>query len=199
MNSDEQLDATAALVSSHFAAAAQSAMRQGEALAQGVSLAADRIVQCFLQNHKLLVFADHLHRGDGDALVARMLGQLEQSRPALPAFRLNSLPIANAEGAASASLIALQALGQAGDVLVVFASGCARSELDALAAVAQERSIAVIWFGQMRDEVVAAVRKESDIVIWFDEQRIIRLLELQRIAIHALADAIDSLLLGDGA
>ncbi|TAG00554.1 MAG: SIS domain-containing protein [Betaproteobacteria bacterium] len=200
MNSDDHIDASAALVSSHFAAAAQSATRQGDALSRGIAKAAERIVQTFLQNHKLVVFAPHHNRADGDSMVARMLGQLEQARPALPALRLNapSLASEHAEGTSTAAT-EFQALGNAGDVLLVFATGCQLPELQSLSAVAQERAIEVIWFGPARDESILSVRGEGDLVVWFDEQRIIRLLELQRIAVHALADAIDSLLLGDGA
>jgi D-sedoheptulose 7-phosphate isomerase len=199
MSHDELIDATAALVSSHFAAAAQAASRQGQSLAQGVAAAADRIVQCFLQNKKLLVCAPSVHRADGDALVARMLGQLEQTRPALPAIGLSSKPSSERSDEIGAAAIELQALGHTGDVLVGFAHGVSASELEALASVAQERGIQIIWLAQNHNAAVLQVRKEHDLVMWFDEQRIIRLLELQRIAVHALADAIDSLLLGDGA
>jgi D-sedoheptulose 7-phosphate isomerase len=199
MNSDDHIDASAALVSSHFAAAAQSATRQGDVLARGIAKAAERIVQAFLQNHKLVVFAPNSNRADGDSMVARMLGQLEQARPALPALRLNAPSLAGERGDGTvAAATEFQALGNAGDVLLVFAAGCQQPELQALSSVAHERAIAVIWFGASRDETILTLRGESDIVVWFDEQRIIRRLELQRIAVHAMADAIDSLLLGDG-
>jgi hypothetical protein len=38
----------------------------------------------------------------------------------------------------------------------------------------------------------------DDVRLVIAEQRIIRVLELERIALHALCDVIDSLLLGDG-
>jgi D-sedoheptulose 7-phosphate isomerase len=185
-----------ALIRSHFAASASATVQASARLSSDIALAAETIIAAFLANHKLLCFGDAESALEANYLASKLTGQLEQSRPGLPALWLNETTSLVPGEAAVARQI--RALGNPGDVFLLLS---ARDETTALIEAihaARERELRLIAFVSRGSRAASELSGNDDVVMLFDEQRIIRVLELQRVCIHALCDVIDSLLLGDG-
>ena len=188
-----------ALVRTHFAAAADAALSAGESMARDIVRAAQRVTDAFLNNHKLCVFGANASGADAAYFVARLNGALEQARPALPAIHIHRDAALGSGGQdSSAAARQIRAVGNPNDVLLILCSDDDSRDIAAVIEAARERDMRLVLQG--RSEVIRSIPTptSSDATIIFTEQRIIRTLELQRIAIHALCDVIDSLLLGDG-
>jgi D-sedoheptulose 7-phosphate isomerase len=199
--------AAAALVSTHFAAASASA-KDARSIARDTVRAAQIITTAFLSNHKLCVAGIGIAATDAQYFVARLCGELEQSRPALPAMLISGdLHLgADAGQPTRAQRMARQitALGNPNDVLMIVCCGDQAPAMRDLITAAHERDMRVVALARQMDFDApdtfdsAAHTVFGDVRLAIAEQRIIRMLELERIALHALCDVIDSLLLGDG-
>jgi D-sedoheptulose 7-phosphate isomerase len=200
----ESQAASEALVNSHFAAASHAASDAGRAVARDLVLAAHIITAAFLSNHKLCVAGLGVAAIDAAYVVARLSGELEQSRPALPAVfisgdaALSAEPSIDARGARQ-----IRAIGNPGDVLLIVCCGDHAISIADWAAAAHEREMRVAVIARAIDfeandtQGIAVATTHGDLRIAIPEQRIIRMLELERVTLHALCDVIDSLLLGD--
>ncbi len=191
--------AAAALVSTHFAAAASAAANAAGFIARDTVRAAQVITTAFLSNHKLCVAGVGIAAADAQYLVLRLCGEFEQSRPGLPALLISG-DVAMGTNEAQSSRMARQimALGNPNDVLMIVCCGDQASAMGDLIAAAHERDMRVVVLARQMDFDDVVPIPPGDVRLAIAEQRIIRMLELERIALHALCDVIDSLLLGDG-
>jgi D-sedoheptulose 7-phosphate isomerase len=189
-----------ALVRSHFAAAANNAMQASQQLGSDIVYCAETIIAAFLSNHKLMVFGDTQSNADAAYLVARLTGELEQSRPPLPALQVKeTYGDDGATGAHdSATVRQIRALGNPGDVMMILSTRGEAPNVAGVIRAAREREMRLAMLLGCGGGMARTLGAADDVMILIDEQRIIRILELQRVAIHAMCDVIDSLLLGDG-
>jgi D-sedoheptulose 7-phosphate isomerase len=200
--------AAAALVSTHFAAAASAAANVAGLIARDTVRAAQLITAAFLSNHKLCVAGVGIAAVDAQYLVARLCGELEQARPGLPALLISGDVIMGANDTQSTRaqhmVRQIMALGNPNDVLMIVCCGDQASAVGDLIAAARERDMHVVTLARQIDFEALDTFDHltrafpEDVRLAIEEQRIIRMLELERIALHALSDVIDSLLLGDG-
>ena len=116
----------------------------------------------------------------------------------MPLTAESSVLTALSAGGAFDSVYAKQirALGHAGDVLLVIASG--GDELNLLEAIAEahEREMFVIALTGSGGKLGEALA-ETDIQICVPSQRAARIHEVHLLAIHCLCDGIDAMLLGE--
>jgi D-sedoheptulose 7-phosphate isomerase len=194
--------AAAALVSSHFAASAGAAANLAGSIAHSITRAGQVITTAFLSNQKLCVVGVGIAATDAAYLVARLNGELEQPRPGLPALLISGDVTVGTSDTPHARLVRqIIALGNPSDVLMILCCDDQTSAIGTLIAAAREREMRVVVLARQMDfEALdgAARTIADDVRLVIAEQRIIRVLELERIALHALCDVIDSLLLGDG-
>lgn len=191
-------------IQQHFFEGADLLYQVAEHLSRPLADAAQLAVGCLTSGGKLLL------AGTGGAqALARLMGtalqqRLERERPPLAAVVLDTeacpypVPGADAQDLVLARALApLSAIGQPGDVLVLFSL----SGDDPIAAAAIEEAHAkdmpVVLFGAGLSAAWPGALAESDAWIAVPHERALRAMEVQLLAMHALCDAIDMLLLGD--
>jgi D-sedoheptulose 7-phosphate isomerase len=176
-------------VQQHFFESADLLYQAAEQLARPLAFAAQMAADAITGGNRLLCAGLGLAGLEADYLAARLAGQLEQERPGLAAW---SLAAQARTGVDLARL--LQAHGHPGDVLILIEPQANRREHWAAAlAVAHGQEMSVIaftpdeWRGTLQD---------TDIQIRVSHAREMRVVEAQRVLLHALCEAIDLQLLG---
>jgi D-sedoheptulose 7-phosphate isomerase len=168
-----------------------------EQLARPLAMAAQMVVDAITGGNRILCAGHGLAALDADYLAARLAGRFEQERPGLAAWSL-SAQTRDAAGVDLARL--LQAHGHPGDVLVMLEP--LREQRDAWAsalAVAHSQEMSVIALtasgGSTADEW-RGLLQDTDVQIRVSHAREPRVVEAQRVLLHALIDAVDVQLLG---
>ncbi|MFG6415671.1 SIS domain-containing protein [Roseateles sp. DC23W] len=165
-----------------------------EQLARPLAMAAQMVVDAITGGNRILCAAHGLAALDADYLAARLAGRFEQERPGLAAWSLS----AQARDAAGLDLARLlQAHGHPGDVLVMLEP--LREQRDAWAAAlaaAHSQEMSVIALTGGNTDEWRGLLEDTDIQIRVSHAREPRVIEAQRVLLHALADAVDMQLLG---
>ena len=172
-----------ARIQQHFFESADLMYQVAEHLSRAIAEAAQAATGC------LLVCA----RG-GDELAQwasdRLLAGFERARPALAAMALT-------HGAGAAGpVLQLQALGQAGDLLLLLCPTEDDGVAAELIATAHAKELSVVLFSGGMGERWPSLLRETDVWIAVPHARVARVQELHLLALHALCDAIDLQLLG---
>lgn len=182
-------------IQQHFFESADLLYQAAEQLTRPLTMAAQMMVEAVTSGSRILCAGQGLAALDADYLASRLAGRLEQERPGLAAW---SLAAQTRAGLDLPRL--LQAHGHPGDVLVLIEPQTGQRETWAEAlnlAHAQEMSIVALtaaasgapdeWRGSLLD---------TDIQIRVSHPREARVIEAQRVLLHALCDAVDLQLLG---
>lgn len=166
-----------------------------ETLARPVADAAQAIFGCFTAGGKLLIGG----LGGSALLVpfaaAMLVGRFERDRPGLAAV---ALPGSSGPDAASALSRQAQALGQAGDILLLLQSapGADAAAAEVVAAAHNVDMSAVVLTGPESPALGSALR-ETDLRVSVPHEREARVVELHLLVLQALCDAIDVQLMGE--
>ncbi len=188
-------------IQQHFRESAALKLEALDALSMPIAAAIDTMFGAVANGNRIFACGNGAGAADAQRFAAQLIGRFERERPSLPAIALtadSSVLTALSAGGAFDSVYAKQirALGHAGDVLLVIASG--GDELNLLEAIAEahEREMFVIALtggGGKLGEALA----ETDIQICVPSQRAARIHEVHLLAIHCLCDGIDAMLLGE--
>lgn len=119
-----------------------------DAIADIASAAAEQAVTALLGEKKLMVVASDLDAGAGISLIELLGSGLYRERPALPAVEL--IARSAEPRAAGVAWIAgqIEALGQPGDLALVFAANLDEAAVEKLATAIAHRGAEAVWFGQ---------------------------------------------------
>lgn len=173
-------------------------------LSASVAEAAQVAVACLTGGGKLLACGLGHDADLARWLCSALLLRFERERPSLPAMALGAgLAVPLSPGAGSyppSDLLAcqLRALGQPGDVLVVFA-GLSHDDptLHQVVSDAHARELRVVLLTGGDPGPWPDLLAETDVWIPVANERGAHVRELHLLAVHALCEAIDLLLLGD--
>jgi D-sedoheptulose 7-phosphate isomerase len=167
-----------------------------EACAGAIAAAAERIVECFRADHKLLAFGNGGSASDAQHLCAELAGRYERERPGLPAIALTAntsdlTAIGNDYGYDRVFARLVEAHGRAGDVAVAIStSGNSRNVLEAVA-VARQRGLTTIGLiGRGGGKLAGAV----DVPIVVASDRTSRIQETHIAILHVLCELVDDAL-----
>jgi D-sedoheptulose 7-phosphate isomerase len=194
MDSPEQ---ARALFRSHIEAAEAAS----DAVAEPLTLASRMIVEALLSGHKILCCADAGSAANGSHFATLMLTRYQRERPGLPALDLNAnlsalAAIAAEYGYDQVYARQIQALGQAGDLLVALATDLeSRSVMEAILA-AHDREMRVVLFAGGECEPLEAALSQGDVGLCPPGDTPARILEVHLVALHGLCELIDAHLLG---
>lgn len=172
-----------------------------DSLAPALGEAADAVAGALLQDRKIIACGDGPDAALAQLFSINMLGHFQQERPALPAMTLTAdggviAAIACQDGRREIFSRQLNAIGQAGDLLLCIASAPASDALLAAVAAAAERNMTVIALSNGGDEALDNVLDASAIRVIAHCASPARALELQTVVIQNLCQLIDYNLFG---
>lgn len=187
-------------IRAHFEESIQAKQQAVEVLAEPTAEAALLLINCLMNDGKILICGNGGSAGDAQHFAAEMTGRFEQERMELAAIALTTdtsalTAIGNDYGFDHIFSKQVRALGRTGDVLVsISTSGNSSNVIEAIKA-AHEREMSVIAFTGRDGGKIAALLKDNDILLNVPHPRTARIQENHIVLIHALCDCIDTMLL----
>lgn len=176
-------------------------MHAGEQLAPLIAHASELIVHALLNEKKILTCGNGVSAAQAQILTASLLNRFEQERPSLPSFNLGSdfttqTAIGSDSGFNDIFAKQIRALGQPGDLLVLFSStGKASNLLQAISA-AHDKEMQVIALTAGDGGDVAALLDQHDIELRVPLFAKPRIHEVHLLSLFCLCDLIDQQLFG---
>lgn len=190
------------LIISHFTGSIQTKKDAMDNLCELIELASQKMVNALLGDGKILTCGNGGSAGDAQHFSSEMLNRFERERPGLPAIALTTdtstlTSIANDYHFDEVFSKQIRALGQSGDVLLVFStSGNSANILKAVAA-AHDRDISVVALTGKDGGALAPLLQHSDIEIRVPSLSTARVQEVHLLITHCLCDLIDHQLFGE--
>ena len=189
-----------ARVAAHFAESIAAKQQAVEVLAEPTAEAAQLMINCLMNDGKILVCGNGGSAADAQHFAAEMTGRFEKERMELAAIALTTdtsalTAIGNDYGFDHIFSKQVRALGRPGDILMgISTSGNSANIIEAIHA-AHERDMQVIAFTGRDGGKIAAMLKDNDILLNVPHPRTARIQEVHILLIHALCDCIDTMLL----
>jgi D-sedoheptulose 7-phosphate isomerase len=166
-----------------------------------IEYAAQRLVRCLLNDKKILACGNGRSATCVQLLSSAMLNQFERDRPSLPVIALTT-------DTATLTAIAsdyhfddifskqLRALGQPGDILIVYTDGSHSSNIAKAIGAAHDKDLSVIALTGNNNETISQLLRETDMEINVPSLSKIRIQEVHVLITHCLCDLIDHQLFG---
>ena len=187
-------------VAAHFAESIHAKQEAEKVLVEPTAQAAELMLQCLMNDGKILACGNGGSAADAQHFAAEMTGRFEKERMELAAVALTTdtsalTAIGNDYGFDHVFSKQVRALGRAGDVLVgISTSGNSANVIEAIKA-AHERDMYVIAMTGRDGGKIAAMLKDTDVLLNVPYPRTARIQENHILLIHAMCDCIDSMLL----
>lgn len=188
-------------ISQHFTDSAQTKLDAIEMLAAPIAEATHTMVDCLLNNGKILACGNGGSAGDAQHFAAELVGRFEAERQELAAIALTTdnvilTSVSNDYALSQIFSRQVRGLGHAGDVLLaISAAGNAANVIEAINA-AHEHDMHVIALTGRDGGQIGEILRDDDIHLCVPTDRTARIQETHLLVIHCLCDGIDALLLG---
>lgn len=188
-------------INQHFTDSAQLKLQAMELLAKPLLSASERMVECLMQEGKILSCGNGGSAADAQHFSAELLNRFEKERPPLAAMALSTdtstlTSIANDYHYDEVFSKQIRALGQPGDILLAIStSGNSANVMEAINA-AHDRQMDVVALTGKKGGKIAALLGPDDVHICVPAERTARIQEVHLLCLHCMCDAIDCLLLG---
>ncbi|MGD8175513.1 D-sedoheptulose-7-phosphate isomerase [Marinimicrobium sp. ARAG 43.8] len=179
----------------------EATMQTGEELAPAIARASEIMVEALLNGHKILTCGNGISAAQAQILTNCLLHRFEQERPSLPALHIGSdlvsgSAMATDGGGNDVYAKPLRAVGQEGDVLVLFTSTGSDSNLLQTISAAHERHIRVIALTGGDGGDAASLLDHGDIELRAALPSRTRVQEVHLLTLFCLCDLIDQHLFG---
>jgi D-sedoheptulose 7-phosphate isomerase len=190
-------------INKHFDDSAATKQRAKPALAQPIADAAQALVNCLMQDGKILACGNGGSAADAQHFAAELLNRFEIERPSLPAIALTTdssvlTSIANDYDFKLVFSKQVRALGMPGDILLAIStSGNSANVIEAIHA-AHDRDVRVVALTGRGGGTIGEMLHEGDFHLCVESPSTARTQEVHLLILHCLCDAIDHLLLGEG-
>jgi D-sedoheptulose 7-phosphate isomerase len=176
--------------------------QSAESLARPVAEAAQALTGALTSGGKLLVAGLGGSAALAQHFCGAFAGRFERERPGLAALALAADSallgsLAGVDGFDGVFARQVQALGQAGDVLLLLASGSPPAVLAASIEAAHARDLVVVLLRGRGMPALRTALGETDVLVEVPHERPARVLELQLLVLHCLCDAVDLQLMGE--
>lgn len=190
-----------ARVQKNFAESAKLKTEAGKSMAVPIAHAAERMVQCLMNEGKIMACGNGGSAADAQHFAAELLNRFEADRPGLAAIALTTdastiTSIANDFDFEQVFSKQVRALGQPQDLLLAIStSGTSRNVMEAVQA-AHDRQMNVIALTGRNGGMIAELLAPGDIHLCVQHNSTARIQEVHILCLHCLCDAIDCILLG---
>jgi D-sedoheptulose 7-phosphate isomerase len=167
-----------------------------------IEYASQRIVETLVNDKKILTCGNGGSAGDAQHFSSEMLNRFERERPALPVIALTTdtltlTSIANDYSYDEVFAKQIRALGQSGDLLVVYTSSGNSGNIIKAVNTAHDKNMSVLALTGKDGGRLLAELNEFDIEIRVPSQSTARVQEVHLLITHCLCDLIDHQLFGD--
>ncbi len=166
-----------------------------------IEFASQQIVSALLNDKKILTCGNGRSATTAQLFSSSMLNQFERDRPSLPAINLSTdiatiTAVANDYHYDEVFSKQLRALGQSGDILIVYTDCNSSSNIAKAITSAHDKDILVIAITGNEGGLISPLLYETDIEIRVNSSSSIRIQEVQILITHCLCDLIDHQLFG---
>ncbi len=188
-------------IQQHFSDSAQLKLACAQSLAAPLQRAAGLMVQCLMDDGKILACGNGGSAADAQHFSAELLNRFEMERPGLAAVALTTdtstlTSIANDYDFVQVFSKQVRALGRPGDVLLAIStSGNSPNVLAAIEA-AHEKQMTVVALTGKDGGRMAPLLRPQDVHLNVASAVTARIQEVHILCLHCLCDAIDVQLLG---
>jgi D-sedoheptulose 7-phosphate isomerase len=188
-------------INQHFSDSAATKLQAVKVLAEPLARASERMVQCLMNEGKILSCGNGGSAADAQHFAAELLNRFEMERPPLSAMALSTdtstlTSIANDYSYNEVFSKQVRALGHPGDLLLAIStSGNSPNVMEAIKA-AHDRQMGVIALTGKQGGKMATMLKATDVHVCVPADRTARIQEVHLLCLHCMCDAIDCLLLG---
>ena len=185
----------------HFTDSIQTQQEAMSSLCELIEYASQRLVTALLNDKKILVCGNGRSATSAQLLSSALLNQFERDRPSLPAVALTTdtatiTAIANDYHFDDVYAKQLRALGQSGDILVVYTDGNNAGNIAKAITTAHDKELSVIALTGNNGGMIAPLLYETDIEIRVPSLSNARIQEIHVLITHCLCDLIDHQLFG---
>jgi len=185
-----------------FNASAALTLACADVLTPQIVAAVNLLSNAFSAGNKVLACGNGGSAGQCQHFSADLVGRFERERPPLPAFSLTTdtsilTAISNDYEFDQIFAKQVQALGQAGDILLAISTSGNSSNVIRAIEVAHEREMHVIALTGKDGGKIASLLAGEDVQICVKHTRTANVQEIHALIIHCLCDGIDFVLLGD--
>jgi D-sedoheptulose 7-phosphate isomerase len=186
----------------HFQESAELKLKSGQLLAQPISQAIELMFNALSNGNKILACGNGGSAGDAQHFAAELVGRFERERFPLPAISLSTdtsiiTAVGNDYSFNEIFSKQVQALGQAGDILLAISTSGNSANVLAAAEAALEREMRVVALTGKDGGKLGALLTEADVHINVQHARTARIQEVHLVAIHSICDGIDVALFGE--
>ncbi|MDD1618352.1 MAG: SIS domain-containing protein [Methylococcaceae bacterium] len=185
----------------HFSDSIQTQQDAMTYLCELIEYASQRMVAALLNDKKILTCGNGRSATSTQLLSSAMLSQFERDRPSLPVISLTTdtaaiTAIANSYHFDDVFAKQLRALGQSGDILVVYTDDNNSANIAKAITTAHDKDISVIALTGNNGGMIAQLLYETDIEIRVPSNSNARIQEIHILITHCLCDLIDHQLFG---
>ncbi len=185
----------------HFSDSIQTQQDAMTYLCELIEYGSQRLVTALLNDKKILTCGNGRSATSAQLLSSSMLNQFERDRPSLPVIALTTdtatiTAIANDFHFDDVFSKQLRALGQSGDILVVYTDGNNSANIAKAITTAHDKDISVIALTGNNGGMIAPLLQETDIEIRVPSTSYARIQEIHILITHCLCDLIDHQLFG---
>ncbi len=171
-------------------------------LSDRLEAAAFRLAQCLLNDGKILCCGNGGSAAEALHFSSELLNRYERDRPGLPAIALTTdlsaiTSIANDYQFDEIFAKPIRALGQSGDVLVIYTTSGNSANLLKAAGAAHDRDMTILAISGRDGGPLAPLLRESDLELRVPSESTARIQEVHLLMTHCLCDLIDVQLFGE--
>ena len=186
----------------HFEEGIELRKRMAETLPPHIVKAGEAMAHALRSGHKILSCGNGGSAADSQHFAAEMVGRFERERPGMPAISLTVdtsalTAIANDYDYDRVFSKQVEALGQAGDVLLgISTSGNSKNVVEAMKA-AQSKGMTVVALTGRDGGAMAKMLRPQDFHLNVAHPRTMRVQEVHLLCIHSLCEVIDNVIHGE--
>jgi len=188
-------------INQHFADSARVKLDAVKVLTEPLRVAAERMLQCLMNEGKILACGNGGSAADAQHFSAELLNRFEMERPALAAIALTTdsstlTSIANDYDYNQVFSKQVRALGQPNDLLLAISTSGNSPNVLAAIRVAHDLGIGVIALTGRGGGAIGAALAPGDVHVCVPHPRTVRIQEVHLLALHCMCDGIDFQLFG---
>jgi D-sedoheptulose 7-phosphate isomerase len=192
----------AAHLRQHFDEGIELRRRMAETLPAQIARAGEALANALKSGRKALACGNGGSAADSQHFAAEIVGRFERERPGMPAIALTVdssalTAIANDYDFDRVFSKQVEALGQAGDVLLAIStSGNSKNVMEAVKA-AQAKAMVVIALTGRDGGAMGRMLRDGDFHLNVAHARTMRVQEIHLLVVHCLCEVVDNLIYGE--